>query len=115
MADVEVTDQFTTWYRGLDDADRRTVNGRIEMLETHGAGLGRPTVDTIKTSEFPNMKELRGGSIRILFAFDPRRTAIMLLGGDKRNNWTGWYLTAVPEADQLYRDHLLTVKVEGEI
>jgi hypothetical protein len=55
------------------------------------------------------MKELRvvrGGALRILFAFDPRRAAILLLGGDKTGQWNEWYRTAVPEADRLYDEHL---------
>lgn len=54
------------------------------------------------------MKELRplGGDLRILFAFDPRRTAILLIGGDKRGRWNEWYAEMVPVADQLYDEHL---------
>jgi DNA-binding XRE family transcriptional regulator len=67
-----------------------------------------PFVDNVKMSRHPNMKELRplGGNIRILFAFDPRRTAILLIGGDKRNRWDRWYDETVPIADRLYDEHL---------
>jgi hypothetical protein len=52
------------------------------------------------------MRELRIGTIRVLFAFDPHRVAILLLGGDKRGTWNDWYASALPEADDLYEAHL---------
>jgi hypothetical protein len=63
------------------------------------------------------MKELipMGGSIRILFAFDPRRIAILLMGGDKANRWDEWYGEMVPRADDLYDLHLKSLIEEGEI
>jgi hypothetical protein len=61
------------------------------------------------------MKELRPpvGNVRILFAFDPRRPAILLIGGDKTDRWNDWYDTMIPVADQLYDDHLRTLREEG--
>jgi hypothetical protein len=60
------------------------------------------------------MKELRsfGGHLRALFIFDPQRIAIVLLGGDKRGDWTGWYQHNIPIADDLYDDRLKTVRKE---
>ena len=65
-------------------------------------------MDTVKGSRHHNMKELRsiGGHLRMLFAFDPERTALVLLGGDKKGNWAGWYKTNIPIADDLYDEHL---------
>lgn len=85
------------------------------MLEEKGPGLGRPWIDTLEGSRHPNMKELRprGGNLRILFVFDPRRTAILLLGGDKSGEWTSWYERAIPEADRLYDEHLSELRDEG--
>jgi hypothetical protein len=62
------------------------------------------------------MKELipAGGNLRILFAFDPRRTAILLMGGDKTNRWREWYAETVPVADDLYDGHLEALREEGE-
>jgi len=79
-------------------------------------GLGRPWVDTLEGSRHANMKELRarGGHIRVLFAFDPVRVAILLLGGDKRDRWAAWYEQAIPEADGLYDEHLAELRDEGE-
>jgi hypothetical protein len=62
------------------------------------------------------MKELRtssDGDLRVLFAFDPRRTAILLLGGNKTGRWAEWYLSAVPRADDLYDEHLAELRREG--
>ena len=54
------------------------------------------------------MKELRsfGGNLRALFAFDPKRRAIVLLGGDKSGDWDAWYEKNIPLADDLYDAHL---------
>ena len=71
-----------------------------------GPSLGRPLVDTIEGSRFSNMKELRVGSIRVLFAFDPWRQAVLLIGGDKRNRWEKWYKEMIPLADDLFEAHL---------
>jgi hypothetical protein len=63
------------------------------------------------------MKELRprGGHMRVLFAFDPRRMAILLIGGDKSNKWGSWYAEAIPTADELYDEHLQELRDEGAI
>ena len=72
--------------------------------------LGRPLVDTVTSSRHANMKELRPGStgrteIRVLFAFDRQRKAILLLGGDKSRDWRGWYRTNIAVADDLFDEH----------
>jgi hypothetical protein len=104
MWEIEGTDQFADWYRGLTDAQTDAVDEAVGTLQARGPTLGRPFVDTIKTSRYPNMKELRprGGNLRVLFAFAPRRSAILLLGGDKSGRWEEWYREAVPMADDLY-------------
>jgi hypothetical protein len=62
------------------------------------------------------MRELRvqhqGRPIRVLYAFDPRRTAILLLGGDKTGD-NRWYVKHIPRADRLYDEHLMELKKEG--
>ena len=94
--------------------------GRITRLRRRASGgrgpaLGRPLVDTISGSRHANMKELRprGGNLRVLFAFDPRRLAILLIGGDKSGEWNAWYQRMIPLADDLYDEHLATLKREG--
>jgi hypothetical protein len=64
------------------------------------------------------MKELRvsrGGTLRILFIFDPLRQALLLLGGDKTGNWNDWYQDAVPRADALYEEYLTELRSEGRL
>lgn len=116
---VEGTDQFTDWYLGLDAAESGRVDAAIEQLEEHGPALGRPLVDTVTGSAFANMKELRvstgSGQLRVLFIFDPRRTAILLLGGNKAGQWQAWYAENIPVADQLYREYLAELHEEGLI
>jgi hypothetical protein len=64
-----------------------------------------------KGSTIHNLEELRPGSagaseIRVLFAFDPWRSAVLLLAGDKAADWKGWYRHAVPQAEELYATYL---------
>ncbi len=113
--EIEVTDQFEMWYDDLPLADAKAIVAAIESLERFGPGLGRPFVDTIDASRIANMKELRPkrSNIRILFIFDPRRTAILLIGGSKTNDWQGWYKRNIPEAERLYDAYLTELKKEG--
>lgn len=77
-------------------------------MQDVGPALRRPLSGQIKTSRFPNMKELipPAGDIRILYCFDAKRRAIFLLGGDKSDDWSGWYARNVPIADAIYGRHL---------
>jgi hypothetical protein len=115
--DVEVTDEFTAWYDSLSPAEDDAVSGAIAVLIQSGPALGRPFVDTLSGSRIPNLKELRPkrNDIRILFAFDPRRSAILLLGGSKTNDWRGWYTRNIPEAERLYDVYLRELREEGLI
>lgn len=79
----------------------------MAALREEGPTLGRPLVDRIKGSGLHHLKELRPGSrgrseIRIIFAFDSTRSALLLLGGDKAGNWERWYRDNIPLAEQLY-------------
>jgi hypothetical protein len=107
--EVEASDEFLDWYRGLLQDERANVAAAIEMLELHGPELGRPYVDTLRGSKFPNMKELRvqhrGRPYRVLFAFDPRRKAYLILGGDKTGD-KNWYMDAIHRANAIYAQHL---------
>lgn len=98
------------WLVSLDDGSREQVVAAIELLEERGPQLGRPIVDTVTASRHKNMKELRPGStgrseLRVLFAFDLERSAIMLIAGDKAGDWTRWYKKNIPLADDLFDDH----------
>jgi hypothetical protein len=110
---VEVTAAFEAWYSRLEDADREAVNAAVDTLEDRGPGLGRPLVGAVTGSRRGHLKELRIGTIRILFRFDPRRTAILLLGGDKSGEWSAWYPKAIAAADDLYDLYLADLGEEG--
>jgi hypothetical protein len=115
--EIEYTDEFFAWWEGLSFAEEKSVRTAVEKLEERGPALGRPFVDTIKGSRHANMKELRPrqGNIRILFAFNPLRTAILLIGGDKTDRWEEWYDAMIPVADDLYDLHLLELLQEGAL
>ncbi|MBT0774314.1 type II toxin-antitoxin system RelE/ParE family toxin [Kineosporia sp. J2-2] len=115
---TEGVEQFLDTLYASDRDSHRLVNQAILVLERNGPTEGRPLVDTITASRLPNMKELRPPSsgrteIRILFVFDPYRSAVLLVAGDKSGQWTRWYRTAIPEAEHLYEDYLDTRKREG--
>jgi len=112
--EILLTSQVEDFLDELHDSDReshRLVNQAILVLERNGPAEGRPLVDSITASRIANMKELRPPSagrseVRILLVFDPWRTAILLVAGDKSGQWSKWYRTAVPLAEQLYDDYL---------
>ena len=90
---------------------RSDIQDAIKFLQREGPTLGRPYVDTIRNSRFKNMKELRvssKGALRALFAFDPERSAVFLLGGDKSvdSRWNAWYVDAIRRADDLFEEHI---------
>ena len=103
---VEYKDQFGAWWTTLSVEEQRALTAAVELLERDWPTLGRPLADTIIASRHANMKELRppATSLRVLFAFDPRRTAILLIGGDKQGQWQRWYREFIPVAD--LRDYL---------
>jgi hypothetical protein len=117
MWEVEYTDEFAEWWDDLEIEIQEGIGSAVGVLQRLGPGCGRPLVDTIKGSRHPNMKELRPpvGNVRILFAFDPRRAAILLLGGDKTNRWQAWYREMIPVADALYDEYLAEIRREGLI
>jgi hypothetical protein len=92
----------------LDDQAANSIGAVFDELGRVGPALRRPLVGSIGTSRRHNMKEARsvGGHLRALFVFDPRRRAVVLLGGDKAGNWKGWYKQNIPLADRLYDRHV---------
>ncbi len=99
--------EFGSWSEVAQDA----VLSSLGKLRVFGPSLGRPSVDTLKGSDYPNMKELRvdadGGVWRIAFAFDPKRRAILLTGGNKtRIKGDRFYAVLIRIADTRYGQHL---------
>ena len=107
--EVEFTDEFEQWWNSLSETEQGRVDARVQLLMERGPNLPFPFSSQIKTSRFPEMRELRaqvgGDPLRILYAFDPRRTALLLLGGDKTGD-ERWYEVNVPIADRLFEQHL---------
>ncbi len=100
------------WLDSLRRSEYEKVFTALEALEEQGPNLGRPFADQVKNSRFKNMKELRprGKNLRLLFAFDPNRKAIILVAGDKTNNWIRWYEQNIPIAEQRFSEHLKNYK-----
>lgn len=92
-----------------DDPDTaKQVAAAFDLLRDRGPSLGRPFVDTLQGSSLANLKELRPGSrgrseLRLLFVFDPKRRAVVLVAGDKSTDWRGWYREAIRLAEHRYR------------
>ena len=116
--EVEFTDEFEAWWNGLTEDEQEDVNTKVILLQKIGPELRRPHSGSIASSRHANMRELivqhKGRPYRVLYAFDPRRCAILLIGGDKTGN-KRWYDTFVPIADKLYDEHLVTLMEEGLI
>ena len=115
---IEITDEFLKWFGTLAQGQQDALRADIEVLEKMGPALGRPYVDSIKGSRHSNMKELRTmharRQIRSFFAFDPRRTAILLIGGDKTGH-KNFYDRMIPIADKLFDQYLAEIRNEGLI
>jgi hypothetical protein len=114
---VEYADEFGEWWDGLSEAEQDSVDRIVRLLVEQGANLARPYADTVYGSQFTNMKELRiqheGRPYRVLFAFDPRRSAMLLIGGDKTGN-KRWYEIFIPKADAIFAQHLRELQQERE-
>ena len=116
--EVEYTDEFRDWWDTLSEPEQDDVAATVELLEDKGPTLPFPYSSGIDDSKHSHMRELRiqhaGKPYRVLYAFDPRRTAILLIGGDKTGN-DRWYKEFVPIADALYDQHVEELKKEGKI
>jgi hypothetical protein len=115
--EINGTDQFADWYSSLTEAEQDAVIAVVEFLAEQGPQLDRPHADRIKGSRYHNLKELRprgaAKNCRVLFIFDPRRQAVLLVGGDKTGQWARWYRTAIPEAERLYEEYLEELEALG--
>lgn len=114
----EFAEEFERWWDSLMEAEQESVAASVGLLEQMGTNLSFPHSSGINGSKHSQMRELRvqhkGDPYRILYAFDPRRSAILLIGGNK----TGvdrWYKNFVPKADKLFDEHLAGLRMEEGI
>ena len=116
--EVEYTDEFGRWFIDLRRRQQASVAAIVEQLVESGPFLSFPHSSGVRGSRHRRMRELRvqsGGSpLRVFYAFDPRRSAILLIGGDKTGN-DRFYQEFVPRADALYDEHLEELRKEGLI
>ena len=116
--EIEYTDEFGEWWQGLSEEEQASLRASVKLLQDYGSNLKFPHSSGIEISRYGRLRELRtqhaGRPYRTLYAFDPRRTAILLIGGDKTGNAL-WYEQFVPLADQLYDEHLEQLRQEGLI
>lgn len=113
--EVEYTDDFEDWWMRLTEGEQDAVAVVVGLLEVRGPHLPFPYSSGTTTSRHTHMRELRiqyrGEPYRLLYAFDPRRLALLLVGGSKVGN-DRWYVENVPVADRLYDEHLKALESE---
>lgn len=112
---VRFDNEFEAEFLALDLAVREALSSVARLLRDYGPMLGRPHVDTLKGSKYGNMKELRfnaaNGVWRVAFAFDPARSAILLIAGDKSGTSEArFYRGLIARADERYAAHLLRLR-----
>ena len=116
--EVEYTEEFREWWIELTPRQRDSVESKVDMLSRRGPDLDYPHTSAIHGSRHSHMREIRvqsgGRQIRIFYAMDPRRTSILLIGGDKTAN-DRFYEEYMPIADRLYDEYLEELRMEGLI
>ena len=114
---MEFTDEFGEWWETLTEDEQESVTVSVKLLRVLGPALGRPHADNVKKSRHSNMKELRtqahGHPLRTFYAFDPRRKAILLIGGCKSGD-KRFYERMVTLADRLMDAHLREIEKENK-
>ena len=115
--EVEFTDEFEEWWNGLNETEQIKIDAAVRVLEEYGPDLPFPMTSGVSGSRHSHMRELRvqirGRPFRILYAFNPKRAAILLVGGDKTGD-DRWYEVHVPIADKLYDQHLEEMKKQAK-
>ena len=115
--EVEYTNEFGEWWETLEEGEQDSIDVIVGLLRERGPALPFPYSSGITGSRHTHMRELRvqhgGEPYRVLYAFDPRRTAILLIGGNKTGD-DRWYAEYVPRADDLYDEHLAEIEEEIE-
>ena len=116
--EVEFTDEFEEWWNGLKETEQIKIDVAIRMLEEYGSDLPYPMSSGVSGSRHSHMRELRiqvyGKPFRVLYAFNPKRAAVLLAGGDKTGD-ERWYEVNVPKAEKLYDQHIEDLKKEDEL
>ena len=117
MWHVATTDNFDEWFADLDENGQAELIAKVELLKLLGPKLGRPHADTLNGSKHANMKELRANKadkvMRVAFAFDPTRAAILLVASDKSGvSQKRFYKRLIAKADELFDAHLAALKRE---
>ncbi len=116
--EVEYSDEFAEWWDMLSEEEQISIDASVRLLEKLGPTLGYPHSSKISNSRHSHMREPRtqheGRPLRTFYAFDPRRAAILLIGGDKTGD-NRFYEVFIPVADRLYDEHLEELKKEGLI
>ena len=109
--EVLIPEAIHEWSNSLDTSEYEHYIAALEELRDKGPNLKRPLVGKIEGSKYKNMKELipMSGNFRILFVFDPKRKAVLLVAGDKTNNWEKWYKKNIPIAERNYETYLKEV------
>lgn len=112
---VNTSDEFDNWFSPLVEALQDDILFVVRLLQEHGPQLRRPYADTLEGTSLSNLKELRvqhrGEPYRILFAFDPKREALLLIGGNKAGD-KRWYKRMIPLAEAIFEKHLETLDEE---
>lgn len=116
--DVEYTQEFERWWNDLSEAEQEDITAGVALLERLGPQLPFSHSSGLAGSRHPRMRELRvqsgGKPLRIIYAFDPRRVAVLLVGGDKTGD-DRFYDIYIPQADRLYDEQLTELRKEGLI
>lgn len=110
--------EVAEWVKSLDENSSQQVTAALNRLAEEGPNLRRPLADTLTATKLKNLKELRPGSskrseVRVLFAFDSERQAILLVAGDKAGEWNRWYKRMIPIAEQRFAEHVARLGKEG--
>jgi len=116
MWEIEYTNEFEKWWETLTEAEQKRISFSVNLLKQFGPVLTFPHSSDVRQSRHSSMRELRsqceGMPLRTFYAFDPRRVAILLIGGDKTGD-DRFYDVMVPLADRIYDNYLKEIQEEN--
>jgi hypothetical protein len=108
--EIEITEVFYTWWMSLSENQQERIAAAVGLLEDQGPSLGFPRSSSVRGSKCKQLRELRiqidGNPNRVLYAFDSRRIAVLLIGGNKGSD-DRWYRKTIPKAEKLLHEHLV--------